>query len=69
MKEMILKIIRENDGIERRELFKRVEKYVSKTSFNTHLTRLINQKEINKMERTKYHEGVRKMIVKFFVSL
>lgn len=63
----ILKALREKDGLDRNALFERVSHLVNKKSFDKNLRSLLNASEIFKIERIKFIEGSRTIIVRFFL--
>lgn len=63
----ILEALRKKDGLDRKALFRRVSHLVNVKSFDKNLKSLISANEIFKIERTKFIEGSKTIVIRFFL--
>lgn len=63
----VLKALRIQDGQDKHALYNRVNHLVNPHTFDKNIKSLLKSKDIMKIERTKYTNGVRKLIIKFYL--
>lgn len=63
----VLRALKKEDGLERNKLFERVSHLINKKSFDKNLRSLINSNDIFKIERIKFIEGSRTIVIRFFL--
>lgn len=63
----VLKALRKNDGLEKKELYNKISHLVNPHTFDRNIKSLIKSRDVMKIERVKYNGGIRFLVIRFYL--